>query len=194
MPSKKVKIHLLLLFFISLTALSAKSPVSTGDFYVLKTATQFSVNFNYDQTKIDTFSTQEDFYDYSAATMDSVNTPLDYKKAWTDGNRAAEIYFLGTFNQKTKTQLTALDGGKAVYQVEVQILSIDPGYYSVTGGTGAEISAKLLVLEGKEKIELASLYVPRAKGKTYFSQSERKSSAYARLAKIFNTVLNKELK
>jgi len=187
------KITVLTLLLISSFAIAQKMTVKKGYFKKLKGITEFNVEFDYSNLKVDKFKTEEEFLADKMKKREEKGTDEDFKASWfSDRENRYEPKFIESFNKRFDKGEVKIEKANtsAKYTIKVKTTWIYPGYNVGVTRQPAKINTTIYVYEtsNPEEVLLVVDY-DKALGNGAmgfdYNSGYRISEAYAKLAKTF---------
>lgn len=197
------KITLFALLFISTVAMAQKMKVIKGDFKNLKGISEYNLEFDYTNLKVDKFKTEEEFLaDKMKKRDDKEGTAEEFKENWfADRANRYEPKFIESFNKRFDKGEVKVDKGlsSAKYIMKVKTTWISPGYNVAISRKPAKVDATIYIYDAANPSkELLVVSYEKSPGNGAvgfdFNSGYRISEAYAKLAKEFAAHIQKKAK
>ncbi|RZJ74318.1 MAG: hypothetical protein EOO45_08890 [Flavobacterium sp.] len=197
------KITLMALLFISTVAMAQKMKVLKGDFKNLKGISEYNLEFDYTNIKVDKFKTEEDFLaDKMKKRDDKEGTAEQFKENWfADRANRYEPKFIESFNKRFDKGEVKVDKGlsSAKHIMKVKTTWIYPGYNVGVMRQPAKLDATIYIYDAADPSkELLVVSYEKALGNGAmgfdYNSGYRISEAYAKLAKEFAAHIKKKAK
>lgn len=197
------KLALVALLLVSGIATAQKMKVIKGDFKNLKGISEYKLEFDYNEVKIDKFKTEEEFLEAKMKKRDDEEgSAEEFKKNWfADRENRYEPKFIDSFNKR-------FDGGEvkadknltsAKHIMKVKTTWIYPGFNAGVVRKGAKVNATIYIYDAADPSkELLVVSYDESPGNgamgADFNSGYRISESYAKLAKEFAGHIQKKAK
>lgn len=197
------KITMLALLLVSTVAMAQKMKVIKGDFKNLKGITEYNLQFDYTNLKVDKFKTEEEFLADKMKKRDKEEgTAEEFKANWfADRENRYEPKFIESFNKRFDDGKVKVGKGLAgaKYIMKVKTTWIYPGYNVGVMRQPAKVDATIYIYDVADPSkELLVVSYEKALGNGAmgfdYNSGYRISEAYAKLAKEFAAHIQKKTK
>ncbi len=179
-----------------------KVKVLSGDFKNLKGITEYNLEFDYSNLKVDKFKTEEEFLADKMKKREEKGTDDDFKKSWfEDRQNRYEPKFIESFNKRFDDGAVKANKGltSAKYTAKVKTDWISPGFNVGIVRRDAYLNAVITVYETANPSNvLLSVQFEKTPGEgamgNDYNSGFRISECYAKLAKEWAHDINKKAK
>lgn len=196
------KTVVLFILLISTLAIGQKMKVKSGNFKNLKGITEFNLEFDYSNLKVDKFNTEEEFLADKMKKREEKGTDEDFKASWfADRENRYEPKFIESFNKRFGDGEVKVGKGfsSAKYVMKVKTTWIYPGYNVGVFRQPSKLNTTIYVYEINSAevpilvVDYDNVLGNGAMGFDYNS-GYRISEAYAKLAKTLAADIKKKAK
>jgi len=196
------KVVFFAIFLISCAMSAQKVKVLSGDFKSLKGISEYNLEFDYKDIKVDKFKTEEEFLADKMKKREEKGTDEDFRKSWfADREERYEPKFIESFNKRFDDQEVKVAKGlsSAKYTMSVKTVWISPGFNVGVVRRDAYVTAIVTVFETANPSNvLISVQYEKTHGEGAmgydFNSGYRISEGYAKLAKELAAGIKKHTK
>jgi hypothetical protein len=197
---KKASMLFVLMICSMMTAQKVK--VLSGDFKNLKGITEYNLEFDYSNLKVDKFATEEEFLADKMKKREEKGTDEDFKKSWfADRETRYEPKFIESFNKRFESAEVKASKGlaSAKYTAKVKTVWLSPGFNIGIVRRDAYLTAIITICEtANPSNELVSVQFEKTPGEgamgNDYNSGYRISECYAKLAKELAHNIKKKAK
>lgn len=190
------------IFLISFTASAQKVKVLSGNLKNLKGISEYNVEFDYKDIKVDKFKTEEEFLEDKMKKREEKGTDEDFKKSWfADRENRYEPKFIESFNKRFDNGEVKVAKGlsSAKYTMSVKTVWISPGFNVGVVRRDAYVTGIVTVFETANPSNiLVSIQYEKTHGEGAmgfdFNSGHRISEGYAKMAKELAQGIKKNTK
>lgn len=200
--NKMKKIIIITAVFITAFASAQKVKVLSGDLKNLKGISEYNVEFDYKDIKVDKFKTEEEFLEDKMKKREEKGTDEDFKKSWfADRENRYEPKFIESFNKRFENGEIRVgkELSNAKYTMNVKTVWISPGFNVGVVRRDAYVTGIVTVFETANPSNiLVSVQYEKTHGEGAmgfdFNSGHRISEGYAKMAKELAQGIKKNIK
>lgn len=188
--------------FVSTLAIGQKMKIKEGNFKNLKGITEFNLEFDYTNLKVDKFKTEEEFLEDKMKKREEKGTDQDFKASWfADRENRYEPKFIESFNKRFEKEEVKVgkELSSAKYTMKIKTTWIYPGYNVGVVRQPAKLNTTIYVFEmNNSDAPILVVDYDKALGNGAmgfdYNSGYRISEAYAKLAKTLAGDIKKRAK